>query len=208
MFSSFSYRVLFQRFFPQNISLLPKIVTEAHANLKKKKTSCNTTLKHYAVMVKYTPLELSSLLSSLIYLLAGSMFHLFIIKVHMDCGALLHSAHFLPALYHFMNKKKAGFTHSCVLFITKCDTVYYKLRQVFQSTMDLLQSAMIITNCDSVSDTLILVFVNEHCCLCICFTELHSFWLLVVSLVILIAVPFVFSCSVNIACRSTQNAAR
>ena len=55
MFSSFSYRVLFQRFFPQNISLLPKIVTEAHANLKKKKTSCNTTLKHYAVMVKYTP---------------------------------------------------------------------------------------------------------------------------------------------------------
>ena len=59
MFSSFSYRVLFQRFFPQNISLLPKIVTEAHANLKKKKTSCNTTLKHYAVMVKYTPLERS-----------------------------------------------------------------------------------------------------------------------------------------------------
>ena len=66
MFSSFSYRVLFQRFFPQNISLLPKIVTEAHANLKKKKTSCNTTLKHYAVMVKYTPLERSSLISSLI----------------------------------------------------------------------------------------------------------------------------------------------
>ena len=50
----------------QNISLLPKIVTEAHANLKKKKTSCNTTLKHYAVMVKYTPLERSSLISSLI----------------------------------------------------------------------------------------------------------------------------------------------
>ena len=65
MFSSFSYRVLFQRFFPQNISLLPKIKTEAHANLKKKKSSCNTTLKHYAVMVKYTPLERSSL-SSLI----------------------------------------------------------------------------------------------------------------------------------------------
>ena len=66
MFSSSSYRVLFQSFFPQNISLLPKIVTEAHANLKKKKTSCNTTLKHYAVMVKYTPLERSSLISSLI----------------------------------------------------------------------------------------------------------------------------------------------
>ena len=66
MFSSFLYRVLFQRFSPQNISLLPKIVTEAHANLKKKKTSCNTTLKHYAVMVKYSPLERSSLFSSLI----------------------------------------------------------------------------------------------------------------------------------------------
>ena len=55
MFSSSSYRVFFQSFFPQNISLPPKIVTEAHANLKKKKTSCNTTLKHYAVVVKYTP---------------------------------------------------------------------------------------------------------------------------------------------------------
>ena len=65
MFSSSSYRVLFQSFFPQNITLLPKIVTEAHANFKKKKTSCNTTLKHHAVMVKYTPLERSSL-SSLI----------------------------------------------------------------------------------------------------------------------------------------------
>ena len=45
MFSSSSYRVLFQSFFAQNISLLPEIITEAHANLKKKKTSCNTTLK-------------------------------------------------------------------------------------------------------------------------------------------------------------------
>ena len=80
MFSSFSYRVLFQRFFPQNISLLPKIVTEAHANLKKKKTSCNTTLKHYAVMVKYTPLECSSLISSLICYLVVFFFHSFIIN--------------------------------------------------------------------------------------------------------------------------------
>ena len=31
-------------------------------------------------------------------------------------------------------------------FITKCDTVYYKMRQV-------LQSAMIITNCDSTHDS-------------------------------------------------------
>ena len=34
---SFPLQVLFQSFFPQNISLLPKIVTEALANLKKRK---------------------------------------------------------------------------------------------------------------------------------------------------------------------------
>ena len=58
------------------------------------------------------------------------------------------------------------------------------------------------------SDTLILVFLNENCCFCICFTEL--FLLLIVSSLScnLITVPIVFSCSVNIACRSTQNAAR
>ena len=33
-------------------------------------------------------------------------------------------------------------------FITKCDTVYYKLRQVLQSAMNLLQTATGITKCD------------------------------------------------------------
>ena len=33
-------------------------------------------------------------------------------------------------------------------FITKCDTVYYKLRQLLQSAMDLLQIATGITKCD------------------------------------------------------------
>ena len=33
-------------------------------------------------------------------------------------------------------------------FITKCDTVYYKLRQVLQSPMNLLQIATGITKCD------------------------------------------------------------
>ena len=33
-------------------------------------------------------------------------------------------------------------------FITKCDTVYYKLRQVLQSAMNLLQIATGITKCD------------------------------------------------------------
>ena len=54
-------------------------------------------------------------------------------------------------------------------------------------------------------DTLILVFVNENCCLCKCFTELYFFyWLLVVSLAILIACSWcLFSLFMNIACRST-----
>ena len=92
MFSSFLYRVLFQRFSPQNISLLPKIVTEAHANLKKKKTSCNTALKHYAVMVKYTPLERSSLISSLICQPVVFFFHLFMIN---------SSSKFIWAVVHY-----------------------------------------------------------------------------------------------------------
>ena len=33
-------------------------------------------------------------------------------------------------------------------FITKCDTVYYKLQQVLQSAMDLLQIVTGITKCD------------------------------------------------------------
>ena len=41
------------------------------------------------------------------------------------------------------------FTNCDSFFITKCGTVYYKLRQVLQSAMDVLQSAMIITNYDS-----------------------------------------------------------
>ena len=46
--------------------------------------------------------------------------------------------------------------------------------------------------------------MNEKFCLCICFSELYFFyWFLVVTLVISIAVPFVFSRSMNIACRST-----
>ena len=34
-------------------------------------------------------------------------------------------------------------------FITRCDTAYYKLQQVLQSAMNLLQTAIIFTNCDS-----------------------------------------------------------
>ena len=40
------------------------------------------------------------------------------------------------------------FTNCDSFFITKCDTVYYKLRQVLQSAMDLLQIATGITKCD------------------------------------------------------------
>ena len=44
MFSSPSYRVLLQSFFPQKISLLPKIVTEANAYVKKMKKTTTTLL--------------------------------------------------------------------------------------------------------------------------------------------------------------------
>ena len=57
-------------------------------------------------------------------------------------------------------------------------------------------------------DTFILVFVNENCCLCKCFTELHFFyWLLVVSCNFN-RFAVCFQSFINIACRSTQNAAR
>ena len=116
MFPAFSYRVLFQRFFPQNISLLPKIVTEAHANLKKKKTSCNTTLKHYAVMVKYTPLERSSL-SSLICQPGIIFFPIYSSsKFIWAVVPLLHNAHFPPVSF-IMYALKGGRVHAFVRLI-------------------------------------------------------------------------------------------
>ena len=101
MFSSSSYRVLFQSFFPQNISLLPKIVTEAHANFEKE----NYLLQHYfeALCSHGQVHPFGTFESFQSDLLARSMFHLFIIKVDMGCSALLHSAHFPPAHYYFMN---------------------------------------------------------------------------------------------------------
>ena len=105
MFSCFSYRVLFQRFFTQNISLLPKIVTEAHANLKKKKK-----LQHYLEALcchgQVHPFgTFESIFQS--YLLAGSIFfHLFIISSSSKfIWVVVHYCivHFLRALYHFMN---------------------------------------------------------------------------------------------------------
>ena len=57
-------------------------------------------------------------------------------------------------------------------------------------------------------DALILVFVNENCCLCQCFTELHFFyWLLEVSSNFN-RFTVCFQSFINIACRSTQNVTR
>ena len=39
-------------------------------------------------------------------------------------------------------------TNCDTFFVTKCDTVYYKLQQVLQSAMDLLQIATGVTKCD------------------------------------------------------------
>ena len=73
MFSSSLYEVLFQSFFPQNI----RIVTEAHANLKKTKTSC----KHYfEALCSHGQVHSFGTFESFQSVLAGSMFHLFIIN--------------------------------------------------------------------------------------------------------------------------------
>ena len=59
------------------------------------------------------------------------------------------------------------------------------------SVPDLVASPPLLRIC---RNAFILVLVNESCCLCKCLTELYYFyWLLVVSLAILMAVPFVFS---------------
>ena len=68
------------------------------------------TLKHYAVMFKYTPgnLRVFPVWSSVVF---SSIYHQFMIKFHLGCSALLHSAHFPSASYNFMDEKKARFTH-------------------------------------------------------------------------------------------------
>ena len=113
--------MLFQRFFPQNISLLPKTVTEAYANLKKKKTSCNTTLKQNIVMQSWssTPLISSLICGSILF---PFIHHQFIIKVHMGCGALLHSAHFPPG------GRKEGPVHALVRLVQLINCCFSCLR--------------------------------------------------------------------------------
>ena len=60
-----------------------------------------------------------------------------------------------------------------------------------------------------VDSVLILVFVNENCCLCKCFTELYFFyWLLVVSCNFSRSTVCFYELFMNITCRSIQNAAR
>ena len=126
-------------------------------------------------------------------LLAGSIFfHLFIINSSSKfIWVVVHYCivHIFPrrSIILWTKRRLGSRTRaSCLLqsatrFITNCDRyfkvrwIYYKLRQVFNTKCD------DFTNCDSVSDTLILVFVNEHCCLCICFTESVVFLLLIVS---------------------------
>ena len=47
-------------------------------------------------------------------------------------------------------------------FIAKCDKCYYKVRQVLQSVTILLQSATIVTKCDSTLVVYILIRIVEH----------------------------------------------
>ena len=114
------------RFSTQNISLLPKTVTEAHANLKKKKTSCNTTLKQNIVMQSWssTPLISSLICGSILF---PFIHHQFIIKVHMGCGAFLHSAHFPPGALSFYELKQ-GPVHALVRLVQLINCCFSCLR--------------------------------------------------------------------------------
>ena len=118
---------------------------------------------------------------------------------------------FKKALRHFLtaNRKKTfqrifSYNSGCKRKIKKSFERFSCLEFIFEKSKHreagLKHARRLRIFRDHVRDTWILVFVNENCCLCICFSYF--------SLVILIAVPFVFSRSVNIACRSTQNAAR
>ena len=70
-----------------------------------------------------------------------------------------------------------------------------------------LQASSLSLKTHDFKHALILVFVNENCCLCKCFTELYFFyWLLVVSCNFN-RFAVCFQSFINIACRSTKNAA-
>ena len=87
--------MLFQSFFPQNISLLPKIVTEVHANLKKKKTSCNTTLKHNILMQSWSSTPLWNVRVFTVWF--ASRWHLFPIY----SSSIHHQSSYAWAVVHY-----------------------------------------------------------------------------------------------------------
>ena len=77
-----------------------------------------------------------------LYLCWWSKFNVYSQKIVTKCDGIITICDSL--VYYKM--RWTVITNCDSFFITKCDTVYYKMRQV-------LQSAMIITNCDSTHDS-------------------------------------------------------
>ena len=93
MFSSSSYRVLFQSFSLKILVYYLKIVTEAHANLKKKKTTATL----WSIMQPWSSTPLWNVRVFPVWSAGRIMFHLFIIKVHMGCSAVhYYIVHIFP----------------------------------------------------------------------------------------------------------------
>ena len=70
-----------------------------------------------------------------------------------------------PSISSLLQSATSVITKCDSFFITKCDKCYYKVRQVLQSVTILLQSATIITKCDSTEAarvTATLYFSNRY----------------------------------------------
>ena len=112
-------------------------------------------------------------------------------------------ATFLPFLHEKTLNSVEGNKKRCVEIERKISAAesFFNFRFLFRLAQKSRQSGLskseksLAKRNATFRKTLILVFVNENCCLCKCFTELYLFYLLVASRAILNALQFVFSCS-------------
>ena len=106
-------------FFSHSISLLPKIVTEAHANLKKNKTSCNTALS-IMQSLSSTPLwnvrDRSSLICQPVVcsIYSSSIHH----QSSYGLQCIITQCTFSPGALSFYELKEGRIHASCVLLYT------------------------------------------------------------------------------------------
>ena len=111
-------------------------------------------------------------------------------------------ATFLPFLHEKTLNSAEGNKKRCVEIERKISAAesYFNFRFLFRLAQKSRQSGLskseksLAKKNATFRKSLILVFVNENCCLCKCFTELYLFyWSLVASRAILNALQFIFS---------------